>query len=107
MLTKNDLQEIQKIVKTESDSVRTDLRLELRGTIAKELKPIKDDVENIKNDIKTVKKEIKPIKSMQRDIRKMKKNTETMLGMLNRDDMRLQKRVKLIEEHLGFPPQQN
>lgn len=99
MLTKNDLQAIKEIV-----DERLDSRLEEK--FDKKLKPIKDDVENIKSDIEIIKKEIKPIKSMQRSIRKINKNVSTMLDMLNTDDMRLQKRVKRIEDHLDLPPQQ-
>lgn len=104
MLTKNDLQAIKQVVKNEVDE---SIEKKVEPLLQKELSPIKNDVEDIKDDIKTIKKEIKPIKSMHRDIRKINKNVNAMLAMLNRDDMRLQKRVKKIEDHLGFPPQQN
>lgn len=83
MLTKSDLQAIQKIVKSGGDSVKSELRSEFRQTLIKELKPIKSS------------------------IKKIEKNTDVMVSSFNRDDMRLVKRVKRIEGYLHLEPLEN
>lgn len=78
MLTKSDLQAIQTIVKTETESVKVDLRAEFKETIIKELKPVKKDIKKIKRDV------------------------DTMIDFFDKEDVRLRERVEKLEVHTGI-----
>ena len=92
MLTRNDLQAIKTLVKDEIDT-----------SLVRELKPIKDDIHVLAKSVNILGVNVssmgKDVKVMQKDLRKVKKDTSVMLDVLNRDDMKLLKRVKRIEEH--------
>jgi DNA anti-recombination protein RmuC len=89
MLKNGDLKAIEKIV---DQSVERKLE-----PVKKDIGVLRQDVGGLKNDMKSVTKGIKHIK----------KNVDVMIDSFNRDDMRLQKRVKRVEEHLHLPPVQN
>lgn len=74
MLTKSDLSQIQKIVRTETTSI-----------VAQELTPVKKDVKSIKSDLK-----------------KVKKTVDVMAKLFDAEDVMLGKKVRRIEDHLGF-----
>lgn len=69
--------------------------------IEKDVHELKQDVHILKQDVHVLKKDAKV--SKQND-KKLQKTQEVMLDMLNRDDVRLSKRVTRIEKHLGLPP---
>ncbi len=74
MLTKQDLSQIQKVVR-------------------EEIKPLKQDVSVLKQDMSTVKKDIVEIR---RDIK-------TVVRFFDREYLELRSRVERIEEHLRLP----
>lgn len=68
----------------------------------------KNDLTQIRNVIKEeVRLETKPIrkdlKTLKKKVTKIEKTVDVMIDQFNRDDMRLNKRVKKIETHLGLP----
>lgn len=71
MLTKDDLKEIGRVVKSQ---------------IQTELEPIKKDLTDVK-----------------KGVRKIEKTTDVMIDMFDVADVKLQKRVTRIEEHLNLP----
>ncbi len=79
MLTKSDLQAIEKMI----DHGNNALRVDLDASIDKKLEPLK------------------------KNIRKIRKGIDKVIDYFDQREVHLQKRVKTIEDHLGFPPQQN
>ncbi len=75
MLTNDDLQAIKGIVKVEVDPIKKELTSQGRE----------------------IKKHGKLLKSL-------KKDQDTMLNMLDKEQMNQRKRLKRVEEHLGFSP---
>jgi len=67
-----------------------------------DLQAIKQVVKNEVDESLDIK--LKPIR---KDMRKIKKDVKTLIDHFDKRDVRIQKRVKKIEEHLDFPPQQN
>ncbi len=63
-------------------------------------KIIKNELDPLKNDLSTVKKDLKGVK---KSITKIDDNVEDILGFLDAQDVKLEKRVKRIEEHLNLP----
>ena len=82
MLTKNDLQQIQKVVQTET-----------RKIVSEELEPVKKDVGSLKTDVSSLKK----------DMRYVKKTINVMVGRFDKEDVHLTRRIEKIEKHVGFP----
>ena len=86
MLTKTDLNQIRNVV---------------HGEIDVELKPIRKDLGQIgqvideKLDIK-----LKPIK---KDLRYLKKTVDLIVANYDEADVKLERRVKKIEQHLALP----
>lgn len=87
MLTKTDLNQIQKIVKTEVQGetrkiVREEtskiVQSETRKIVKEELVPIKEDITHIRKDIKTI------------------------VNYFDREYLNLRKRVERIEDHLNL-----
>lgn len=72
MLTKSDLSQIRKAVKEElaNHPTKTDL--------AKELRPIKDDMAHVRKDIKVI------------------------VSFFDREYLELRRRVQIIEQHIGI-----
>ncbi len=81
MLTKNDLQQIQSIVKTEvQQETKRIVQKETRKIVREELVPIKKYIAQIRNDMKTI------------------------ANFFDREYLELRKRVERIEEHLYLSP---
>ena len=74
MLTKNDLEQIGKIIKAETEPLKKQLDEQGKG-----------------------------IKTLQKDSRKIRKDVKAMLDFLNKEDVRLLRRVERLEEHIGLP----
>ena len=74
MLTKNDLQQIKAIVKTE-----------VNGAIQSQVPPIVTGI---------LQKELKPVK---KDLKKIRKDLEFAVGVLDRDRWKVEKRVEVLE----------
>ncbi|MCL5675872.1 MAG: hypothetical protein M1120_01965 [Patescibacteria group bacterium] len=78
MLTKNDLSQIRDVVSSTVHSEGAQIRSETRNVIRQELNPLK------------------------KQLRKMQKKIDLFIDFLDKQDMELLKKVKKIEEHLGF-----
>ncbi|MDO8269658.1 MAG: hypothetical protein Q7T54_03245 [Candidatus Levybacteria bacterium] len=87
-LTKNDLQEIGKIIRNELDPVKTDL-----SGVKTDLSGVKTDLSGVKTDIADLKKSVK----------KIERNVEDVLGFLDQKDVELGKRITKVEKHLNLP----
>ena len=74
MLTKNDLQQIKAIVKTE-----------VNGAIQSQVPPIVTGI---------LQKELKPVK---KDLKKIRRDLEFAVGVLDRDRWKVEKRVEVLE----------
>lgn len=90
MLTKSDLQEIQKIVKSEVQS-------ETREILKVELKPLREGIRDLRDSTKNL--DIK----LTRMHKELKEEIKTVAYILDKENMRTLKRVKKIETHLGLP----
>lgn len=110
MLTKSDLNAIDKIVSSriceEIEPVRKDVNglKQDMGVVKQEVRALQQDVGGLRVDTGGIKKEMKTVK---KSIEKIDKNVSVMLNMLNTDDMHLLKRVRRVEDHLKLPPLQN
>ena len=96
MLTKQDLAQLEKLIRgivreeieAESENIRTELSADIRMSRMQ----VEEKLSELHSRFKTI--EIK--------INKMQKDISTMIVMFDKEDMRLAKRVKLLEEHLGL-----
>jgi len=75
MLTKNDLSQIRGVVKDE-----------VGEQLDSKLAPIKKD-----------------IKSLKKDVSQIKRDQNSMLIMLDKEQMQQRKRITRLEEHVGLP----
>ena len=88
MLTKSDLSQIGKLIRDETTPI-----------IHQELAPVKKDVASLKEDIGGLKKDVG---SLKKDMRYVKKTVDVMIDLFDRQDVKLNKRVIRIEDHLGL-----
>jgi Skp family chaperone for outer membrane proteins len=88
MLTKNDLQAIQQIVRTE---VKEIIKTEVKEIIKTEVK-------------QQIRAEIKPIHG---ELKKLRKDLNAVITTFDGDIMETKKRVDRIEDHLHLPPMQS
>jgi len=94
MLTKNDLLEIKKEIKSEVDPLRKDLQV-----LKSDVTEIKKDVEGLKSDVTDIKKDVEGLKS---DVTEIKKDVKVLISFFDRQHVTLRKRVDKIEDHLGL-----
>lgn len=91
MLTKTDLNQIGQII---------DERLE------KGLKPIKKDMSGMKQDVGTLKQDVgdlqKDMKYLKKKINRIDKTVSLTVRNYDEGDVRLERRVGKIEEHIGL-----
>ena len=92
MLTKTDLKQIQKIVKTE-------VQQETRKIVQEETKKIVQQETR-----KIVKEELVPIK---KDITQIRKDIKAIVSFFDEEYLELRNRVERIENHLNLPPISN
>jgi len=108
MLTQQDLQAIQQIVKIEVKDV---IKNEVRDVVKNEMKDIfatkedifamKEDILSIKTDITEIRKEIQDeLKPIKRDIRKMQKDLNLVISTFDTEITETKVRVDRIETHL-------
>ncbi|MGA3292225.1 MAG: hypothetical protein ABSC49_03730 [Candidatus Microgenomates bacterium] len=94
-LTKDDLNQIGKIVRSETRKIVLSETPEI--VRSETIKIVQSETPKIVQS--ETGKIIKPLKS---DISKIRKDVDTMLSMFDREYVDLRKRVERIEEHLGF-----
>lgn len=113
MLTKNDLSQIRNVVHEEVDvtvegkleSKLKPIRKELSQVgqvIDERLKPIKKDLSEIGQVIdEKLDSKLRPIK---RNLRYLKKTVDIIVKNYDEADVKLQRRVRRIEDHIGLTP---
>ena len=103
MLTQTDLSQIRGVVKEEVNGA---IQSQVPGMMAKAIqsqvpgmmaKAIQSQVPSIVTGI--LQKGLKPIK---KDLKKIRKDLEFAVGVLDRDRWKLEKRVDVIESHIGL-----
>ncbi len=94
MLTKTDLQSIRKIVReeveTEAENIKTELQSDLKMNLVRivgELRELKDRLKNV---------EIK--------INKIQKDIKYAVDFLDKEGLKVVKRVEKVEKRLGLGP---
>lgn len=100
MLTKTDLKEIQKIV---GDTTKKTVREEIEA----EIEVLKDELQaDIKMSQIRIQSDLRGladrIKNLEIQVRKMRKDIKTTSDFLDKEGLRLSKRVDRIEKHLGL-----
>lgn len=95
MLTKSDLNQIRKVVREEVEEENENTRNEIRT----EMKLSRMKLEERLREIET------SLKNLSIRLRKVEKDTSTAIDIFDRIDVRLNKRVKTIEEHLDLTTQ--
>ena len=88
MLTKNDLQAIQGLIREEVNPIKKDIG------------GLMTDVSGLKTDIEDVKKQVEPIKTIKRDVKRLLRDRDYMSKAFDEGIVYLGRRVERIEEHL-------
>jgi len=112
MLTKTDLQAINKIVKKtvreevsrEGKTIRSEIRTEiklLKMELSNRIAAVENRLSETEIKLTNIEKDIAQIK---KDIKKIKKDLAYNVDFMDRDYLRLQKRVERVEEHLNLSP---
>lgn len=117
MLTKNDLNEIRKVIRQEvkvevKDSTQTlDHQIRLsRMQIQSDINGLDDRIKNVEirqedmvNKVDNVKKDID---GLNKKVSKLQRTQDTMLNLLDKEQMQQRKRITRLEEHAGLPTPQ-
>ncbi|OGM31488.1 hypothetical protein A2630_03625 [Candidatus Woesebacteria bacterium RIFCSPHIGHO2_01_FULL_44_10] len=90
MLTKTDLSQIKKIVRAEVEAEGQNIRDELQGDIKMAQIRITTEIRGVKDRLKNL--EIKTTK--------IQKDLKTAVNFLDKEELKVTKRVKRIEAHL-------
>lgn len=72
--------------------IKSDLQ-QIGNVVDDKLKPVKKDLTDVKKDLTDVKKRV----------RNIEKTVDVMAGLFDAEDVRLAKRVSIIEKHLALP----
>ena len=104
MLTKSDLNQIRVVVNEEVDAV-VDEKLE---PIKKDLTILKSDVSILKKDVADIKDDVtvlkKDVKYLKKKVNRIDKTVSLTVENYDEGDIRLERRVKKIEAHIGLTP---
>ena len=106
MLTKDDLQSIQQLVRTEIRAEVDPLKKSVGG-LQQDVGQLQQDIGGIKEDITSIKQQVKPIKSMQRNIKILLKDVKYMSGKFDEEIVYTRRRVEKIEKHLHLESPKN
>jgi len=102
MLTKEDLENIQILVRQE---VRQEIRQEVEP-LKSNIVVLKDDTTFLKRDIVALKDDMtslkKDMKLVKRNLSKLTKTVDVMINHFDVDQVKLEKRVKRVENHLNL-----
>lgn len=110
MLTKNDLDQIRKVVRQEvkvevKDSTQTlnsQIRLS-RMQVQANIGEVDDRIKNVEIRLDDVANNVKKI---QKNVSKLQRTQDEMLDLLDKEQMQQRKRITRLEEHAGFPTPQ-
>lgn len=99
MLTPQDLQAIQKVVET---AVDRQLEIKLEEKLESKLEEKLESKLEDKLDSKLEEKLDKKLKPLKRDINRIRKDVSYLIKKTDEADVRLERRVTRIENHLGL-----
>jgi len=107
MLTKNDLDQIRKVIRQEvkvevKDSTQTlgsQVRLS-RMQVQANIGEVDDRIKNVEIKLDDVAINVKKI---QKDVSLLKRDQGTMLDLLDKEQMQQRKRIARLEEEVGLP----
>jgi len=110
MLTKNDLNQIRKVIRQEvkvevKDSTQTlgsQIRIS-RMQVQAGIGELDDKMKNVEIRLDDVGSQVK---KTQKDVSQIKRNQDTMLDLLDREQMEQRKRIIRLKEHAGLPTPQ-
>lgn len=106
MLTKNDLDQIRKVIRQEVKVEVKDSTQTLNSQIRLSRMQVQANIGELDDRIKNV--EIKlddaanNVKKIQKDVSKLQRTQDTMLDLLDKEQMQQRKRIVRLEEHVGF-----
>ena len=94
MLTKTDLKEIRKIlreeVEAESQNIKEELQADMKMNLVRTLTEIRELKDRMKN--------------LEIGVRKIQKDLKYAIDFLDKEGLKITKRVDRIEEHLNLDP---
>ncbi len=107
MLTKNDLNQIRKVIRQEvkvevKDSTQTlgsQIRIS-RMQVQANIGELDDRMKNVEIRLDDVGSQVK---KTQKDVSQIKRNQDVMLDLLDKEQMQQRKRIIRLEEHAGLP----
>lgn len=110
MLTKNDLNQIRKVIRQEvkvevKDSTQTlgsQIRIS-RMQVQANIGELDDRMKNVEIRLDDVGSQVK---KTQKDVSQIKRNQDTMLDLLDKEQMQQRKRITRLEEHVNLPSPQ-
>ena len=94
MLTKTDLSQIRKVIREEVETESQNIKEEIQADIKMSLVRISGELHRIQDRLKNV--EIK--------INKIQKDLKYAVNFLDKESLKIQKRVERIEKHLKLEP---
>lgn len=107
MLTKDDFFKLKKIIRDEVEAggkiVRNDLGKEIRlaeSHTRQELEIVNTRLKNLENTTDNLQKDITVVK---KDVKYLKKELKFQSNILDKENIKTLKRVKIIEENLKIP----
>ncbi|MCL6096126.1 MAG: hypothetical protein M1444_00370 [Patescibacteria group bacterium] len=110
MLTKIDLNQIRKVVRQEVKVEVKDLTRTLDSQIRLSRMQVQANIGDLDDRIKNVEIRLddvgSQVKKTQKDVSQIKRNQDTMLDLLDKEQMQQRKRITRLEEHTGLPTPQ-
>lgn len=94
-LTKTDFNQIRKILREESEEENETTRTELRSELKLFRVKLENQLEKVENGVK----------NLSIRLRKVEKDISVAIDVFDRTDIKLDKRVEKIEDHLGLSTQ--
>jgi predicted nucleic acid-binding Zn-ribbon protein len=101
MLTKNDLQNVGKLIDAKDEPLKKDISM-LKGDVSilkSDVSVLKKGVSGLKTEISEVKKDVKTLK---KDVSEIRGDIKTLIAYFDRDYVDLRRRVERIEDHLDL-----
>jgi len=106
MLTKNDLDQIRKVVRQEVKVEVKDSTSTLGSQIRLSRMQVQSDISGLDDRTKNVEIRLDDLannaKKIQKDVSQIKKTQDTMLDLLDKEQMEQRKRIVRLEEHVGL-----
>ena len=101
MLTKTDLNQIRSVVHEEVDVVVEERLEKGLGTIREDISGLKQDMGTLKQDVGNLQKDMKYLK---KKVNRIDRTVNLVVKNYDETDVKLEKRVRKIESHIGLIP---